>query len=133
MIERGESGNKPMNYTSFAHTFVLGISREGWRIFQSWGEHGYTLHEYISRGGTRLRDWDEAKEFIKNFVTLAVSEGKWTQEINDKYEACFEVNILRICGKKGPQRPIVPIYRPWVRFFDIEDMQVADVDKFTWV
>lgn len=38
MIERGESGKKPMDYSSFAHILVLGIAREGWRIFQAWRE-----------------------------------------------------------------------------------------------
>lgn len=51
MIERGENGNKPMGYSSFAHTFVLAIGREGWRVFQSWGEHGYTLGENMREMG----------------------------------------------------------------------------------
>lgn len=152
MIERGENKNKPMGYSSFAHTFVLAIGREGWRVFQSWGEHGYRLDEYLERGGARLRDWKEAKAFLKAFLVLATAEvgsrffvdlledecanhlcqGSWSQKINDAYEACFEVNILKICGKKGPQKPIVPIYRPWVRFFEVEDVKDLDIDKFAW-
>lgn len=74
MIERGENGNKPMGYSSFAHTFVLAIGREGWRVFQSWGEHGYTLGEYLKRDGARLRDWKEATAFLKAFLVLATAE-----------------------------------------------------------
>lgn len=152
MIERGENGNKPMGYSSFAHTFVLAIGREGWRLFQSWGEYGYTLDEYLERDGARLRDWKEAKAFVKAFLVLATSEvrpecsvnspgktyaeplcqGSWSQKINDAYDACFEVNIFKICSKKGPQKPIVPIYRPWVRFFEVEDVKDSDIEKFAW-
>ena len=74
MIERGENGNKHMGYSSFAHTFVLAIGREGWRVFQSWGEHGYTLGEYLKRDGARLRDWKEATAFLKAFLVLATAE-----------------------------------------------------------
>ena len=74
MIERGENGNKPMGYYSFAHTFVLAIGREGWRVFQSWGEHGCTLGEYLKRDGARLRDWKEATAFLKAFLLLATAE-----------------------------------------------------------
>lgn len=74
MIERSETGNKPMGYSSFAHTFVIGISREGWRLYQAWGEHGYTLQEYLDRDRARLRDWDEAERFIKSFEALIEAE-----------------------------------------------------------
>ncbi|KAL2041859.1 hypothetical protein N7G274_005644 [Stereocaulon virgatum] len=132
MIERGEVGGKPMLYSSFAHAFVLGVAREGWRLFQSWGEYGYTLSEWLRGGGARLRGWEEGKRFVGAFRGLVEARGKWTQQVNDWYLECFEVNILRICGKKGPQKPIVPIYRPGVRIFELEDVKVADIEKFTW-
>ena len=74
MIERGEKKSKPMGYSSFAHTFVLGIGREAWRVFQSWGEHGYSLDAYLERDGARLREWKEAKAFLKAFLVLATAE-----------------------------------------------------------
>ncbi|CAF9940458.1 MAG: hypothetical protein ALECFALPRED_008680 [Alectoria fallacina] len=110
MIERGESRSKPM----------------------SWGEHGYTLDEYLERDGARPGDWKEAKAFLKAFLVLATAEGSWSQKINDAYEACFEVNIFKVCGEKSPQTPIVPIYRPWVRFFEVEDVKDSDIEKFAW-
>ena len=153
MIERGENCSRDMAYTSFAHSFVLGISRAGWRIYQSWGEHGYRLDEWLANGGAVIRDWEAAKLFLKSFIRLAVTtvcirssmkkdnirhklttsiKGSWSTEINDAYEECFNVNILDVCGKSGPQNPIVPKYRPWVRIFEIEDVKPANIQKFTW-
>ncbi|OJJ65556.1 hypothetical protein ASPBRDRAFT_532719 [Aspergillus brasiliensis CBS 101740] len=70
MIERGERQSRDMNYTSFAHCFVLAIGREGFRVYQAWGEHGYRLDEYLKRGGSQLRSWQEATAFLKNFGKL---------------------------------------------------------------
>lgn len=47
MIERGEKKSKDIDYTSFAHTFVLAIGREGFRVYQAWGEHGYRLDQWL--------------------------------------------------------------------------------------
>ena len=74
MIKRGETRRKPTGYSSFAHSFVLGVGREGWRLFQAWGKHGYTLDQWLDRRGSRLRNWKEAKAFVKDFGVLATSE-----------------------------------------------------------
>ncbi|KAJ6126130.1 hypothetical protein N7471_010623 [Penicillium samsonianum] len=70
MIERAERGSSDMRYSSFAHSFVLAIGREGFRVFQAWGEHGYRLDQYLMGGGSRLRDWEDAKKFLKLFSKL---------------------------------------------------------------
>jgi hypothetical protein len=57
-------------YTSFAHAFVVGVGPEGVVIWQSWGEYGYRLDEYLARNGARLRNWDEAEEFVRDFNRL---------------------------------------------------------------
>ncbi|KAL8994981.1 MAG: hypothetical protein Q9169_005200 [Polycauliona sp. 2 TL-2023] len=132
MIERGEKQCKNMKYTSFAHTFVLGVARTGWRIYQAWGEHGYRLDEWLGKGGSQVRNWDAAKKFLKTFTRLSAAKGSWSPQINDDYNECFHVDIHKICGKGGPQNPIVPIYCPWVRLFTIEDVGASNVDKFTW-
>ncbi|MCJ1245202.1 hypothetical protein MMC30_002403 [Trapelia coarctata] len=119
MIERGEKGGKS-------------IAKRGFPGFQSWGEHGYRLDEYLERDGARLRSWDEAKDFLKAFGVLVGGKGLWTKEINDAYEKYFEVDIFKICGGKGPQRPIVPKYRPWVNIYEINDVKSKDIEKFTW-
>jgi hypothetical protein len=63
-------------YTSFAHTFVLGIGPEGVIIWQGWGEHGYGLDEWINDGNARVRTWQEAGDFVdvfEKFVAYKVS------------------------------------------------------------
>lgn len=37
MIEQGEKKSLDMCYTSFEHSFVLAIGREGFWVFQAWG------------------------------------------------------------------------------------------------
>jgi hypothetical protein len=61
-------------WSSFAHSFVVGVGPEGVTIWQAWGEHGYRLDEYIDRGGARLRSWDEAEQFVKDFRRLAIAK-----------------------------------------------------------
>lgn len=61
-------------YTSYAHTFILGIGPEGVAIWQGWGEHGYGLDEWISDGGSRTRSWQEAGDFVDVFERFAAYE-----------------------------------------------------------
>ena len=61
------SRRKSQMYTSFAHTFVLGIGPAGVIIWQGWGEHGYGLDQYIARGSARVRTWQEAGDFVDRF------------------------------------------------------------------
>lgn len=70
MIERSEKKSKDMDYTSFAHAFVLAIGREGFRVYQAWGEHGYRLDEWLMNGDSKLRSWEDAKVFMKTFKKL---------------------------------------------------------------
>ena len=58
---------RSQSYTSFAHTFVVGIGPEGVNIWQGWGEHGYGLDHYINIGGSRTRSWQEAGDFVDRF------------------------------------------------------------------
>lgn len=74
MVERGEKRSQDMRYTSFAHSFVMAIGREGVRVYQAWGQHGYRLDKYLMRGGSRLRSWKEAKTFLKRFQKLSCSQ-----------------------------------------------------------
>lgn len=62
------------SWSSFAHSFVVGIGPGGVIIWQSWGEHGYTLDEYLARGGARVRTWEEADEFVRVFKKLVSSK-----------------------------------------------------------
>jgi hypothetical protein len=63
-------------YTSFTHTFVLGIGPEGVIIWQGWDEHGYGLDQWIRNGDARIRSWKEADDFVdafEKFVAYKVS------------------------------------------------------------
>ena len=70
MLERGEKKSRDMNYSSFAHSFVIAIVREGFRTYQAWGEHGYLLDQHLMRRGSRLRSWEDSKTFLKTFQEL---------------------------------------------------------------
>ncbi|GKZ51919.1 hypothetical protein AbraIFM66951_008232 [Aspergillus brasiliensis] len=94
------------------------------------GEHGYRLDEYLKRGGSQLRSWQEATAFLKSFRKLCHYSGPWTRELKDAYWTCFEIDLDSICGRRRLQAPLVPVYRPWVRTFEINDVQVEDIKKF---
>jgi hypothetical protein len=64
---------------------------------------------------------------------LTQEQGQWSEDLNDAYECCFEISINATCGGGKPQAPIVPTYRPWVRIFEIDDVQVANFTKWTWI
>ncbi|KAK4901140.1 hypothetical protein LTR27_001696 [Elasticomyces elasticus] len=123
---------KAKPYTSFAHSFVLGVGPEGVIIWQAWGEHGYAFDKYIERGGARLRTWQEAGDFIDRFDKLVQHKGKWDAKRNKLYKQCFEVDVNDICGPGGPSRPIVPEYEAWVRLMVFEDVLAEDLHKYTF-
>ncbi|PIG81449.1 hypothetical protein AARAC_009773 [Aspergillus arachidicola] len=132
MLERGEKKSRDMNYSSFAHySLVIAIAREGFHIYQSWGEHGYHLDQYLMRRGSRLRSWEDAKTFLKTFQELCRFEENWTDELNIAYKQCFGVDIKSICGRGKLQTPIVRPCRPWVRIFEINDVKTRNIEKFT--
>ncbi|PYH48991.1 uncharacterized protein BP01DRAFT_388823 [Aspergillus saccharolyticus JOP 1030-1] len=132
IIDRCEIQSRDMEYTSFAHSFVLAIGREGFRIYEAWREHGYRLDQYLMRGGSRLRTWAESKSFLKSFNKLCQPQKQWSPELNSAYEECFGINLDSFCGKGPLKYPIIPVYRPWVRIFEINDVKVEDIRKFTW-
>jgi hypothetical protein len=57
-------------------------------------------------------------------------QGKWDAKRNKLYKKCFDVDIIKICGGKGPSRPIVPKAQSWVRMLVLEDLKLDDVYKF---
>ncbi|KAJ5587770.1 uncharacterized protein N7459_003535 [Penicillium hispanicum] len=70
-LERLEKGCAPREHCSFMHAFAVAIGREGFRVYQAWGEPAYRIDEYMKRGGSKLRGWDEGKKFVKNFSRLS--------------------------------------------------------------
>ena len=149
--ERGESGKKPMDYSSFAHTFVLGIAREGWRIFQAWGEHEYTLDKYFDCGGACLRDWKEAKSFLKAFGVLASAEVCFvgTHSLSHRLltvrtrdhgprrsmtrtKSALRSMLLGYVERTARRGPSCQSIGQWARMFGFENVKVADIAKFIW-
>jgi len=61
-----------------------------------------------------------------------MKQGTWSNELNGAYKECFQVDLTSICGKKKLQPPIVPVYRPWVKVHEINDVKVDNIKKFTW-
>lgn len=77
LAEQGKSGG----YTSFAHTFVLGMGPEGVTVWQGWGEHGYGLDQWISGDGARVRTWQEAGDLVSVFETFVAYKVRWVSTI----------------------------------------------------
>lgn len=69
IFELAEQG-KAQPYFSFAHVFVVAVGPEGIVIWQSWGQFGYGLDEYLARGDGRLRTWKESDQFVSDFTKL---------------------------------------------------------------
>lgn len=69
IFELAEQG-KAHPYFSFAHVFVIAVGPEGTVIWQSWGQFGYGLDEYLARGDGRLRTWKESDQFVSDFTKL---------------------------------------------------------------
>ncbi|KAG7429440.1 hypothetical protein Forpi1262_v009491 [Fusarium oxysporum f. sp. raphani] len=120
-------------YFSFAHVFTLGVGPEGVMIWQAWGKHGYRLDEYLRDGHARLRDWDEADQFVRDFEKLASGKGMWNAKSNKLYKKLFLVDINQICGPNGPERPVTPRFKAWVRINTIENVTYDNITKFHWV
>lgn len=61
-------------YITFTHAFSIAIGKEAIRVFQSfhpdYDMKAYSFPQYIARGGARLRSWEEAEEFFKNFEII---------------------------------------------------------------
>lgn len=76
MLELKEQG-RPRSYTSFKHTFVLGVAPEGVIVWQAWGDVddcGYAIGHWVSSGGSRIRNWQEAGDFVDTFEKFASYE-----------------------------------------------------------
>ncbi|KPM44964.1 hypothetical protein AK830_g1629 [Neonectria ditissima] len=129
LAERGDAEQ----YFSFAHVFTVGVGPGGVVIWQAWGKHGYRLDEYLRDGHARLRDWDEADQFVRDFEKLASGKGTWNAKSNKLYKKLFLVDINQVCGVNGPERPVTPRFKAWVRIETIENVTYDNVTKFHWV
>ncbi|KAI0129542.1 hypothetical protein BJ170DRAFT_731149 [Xylariales sp. AK1849] len=115
---------------TFSHIFTVGVGPEGMIIWQAWGPNGYGLDKYIRDKHTRLRSWDESEQFIDDFDRLTHGKGTWTAHINELYKKLFLVDINQICGPDGPEPPVTPEFKPWVRIRVFDNVSYEDVIKF---
>jgi hypothetical protein len=80
MIKQG----KEHAYTSFMHSFAMGVGPEGVIVWQSWGaKGGYGLGDWISKGGADIRTWNEAGEFVDSFEKFAAHKVRGSSKFVD--------------------------------------------------
>ncbi|KAJ0422617.1 hypothetical protein BJY00DRAFT_310987 [Aspergillus carlsbadensis] len=134
-LKRMEARNgQETGFSSFEHHFALVIGREGWRMYQAFEKNEYRLDEWLMRitGGSRLRSWEGAEGWMGGFRRITGEVGTWTAKLNDAYNACFDVDLDFLCGEGKPYPPLMPVYRPWVKIQQINDVKVEDICKFEW-
>lgn len=77
ILELGQQ-EKANKYISFAQTFVLGVAPEGVILWQGWGDEAgvrsYLLGEWMSKGGSRIRNWQEAGDVVETFEKFVANE-----------------------------------------------------------
>lgn len=54
-------------YTSFDHSFALGIGREGVRLYQAGAPQELNFFDWMREGKARVRSWKEMSTFINSF------------------------------------------------------------------
>ncbi|KAI9898034.1 hypothetical protein N3K66_006394 [Trichothecium roseum] len=118
-------------YFSFSHAFVVGVGPEGFAVWQARGPYGYRLDGYLDGGGSEVRGWAEADQFVSDFEKLAGAKGPWNAKTNKLYRKLFHTDVTQLCGKNGPERPVTPKYKAWVRIHTIEGVSLTSVNKFS--
>lgn len=119
----------------FDHSFVFGIGPEGVVIWQAWDdgvrEHGYRLDEWIETGGARLRDWDEAQEWVRTFELLTAHKGAWNARINQLYDELFGADLSELCAHSSRLGQLPPQVTAWVRIHPLREVVLNNVNKFS--
>ncbi|KAH7109747.1 hypothetical protein B0J13DRAFT_202376 [Dactylonectria estremocensis] len=124
----------PPEFFNFSHYFPVAVGPEGVVVWQAWARNSYQLDEYIRDGRARVRGWDEAARFAEDFDDLAGrEEDAWTEDINALYKKLFLGDVNAVCGPDGPERPVTPRFKAWVRIYTLENVTYENVTKFRWV
>ncbi|KAH7114451.1 hypothetical protein B0J11DRAFT_595060 [Dendryphion nanum] len=120
----------------FDHHFALGIGPEGMRIWSSFALFGPRLDQWISGGGARVRSWDEAERWVREFDVL-VGEGGVEERFDRRRRRVFRrllgVDLGAGLGEEGRGRVLGECFLPWVGVEVVEGIEVGDVRKFVWV
>ncbi|EFX04849.1 DNA polymerase zeta catalytic [Grosmannia clavigera kw1407] len=129
----GDASWEDDRYLSFGHIVTIGVGPEGVIIWQAWGPRGYRLDDYIRAGHARLRSWEEAETFAKDFDELASSSGIWNARRNHLYQQLFYIDINQMCKPSCLNRLITPHYEPWVRIHTLHNVLYENMNKFRFV
>lgn len=83
---------------TFAHVFVMTISKDGVYLFQAYGPRGYTLLQYMEANASKFPlSLKEARSWVDRFNVFAADFcGKWTEEVNEAYKSCFDVDLVKL-------------------------------------
>ncbi|BCS30420.1 uncharacterized protein APUU_80723S [Aspergillus puulaauensis] len=122
------------DYPTFEHCFVIGVAREGWRLYQAWGtpnkRRGFRLDEWIMADGNRVRSWEEGKKWMRLFERFVGKRGDWTEELNEIYRDLFIPHMKDSAKRRGLSNLVILHFRPHVRAFGPMDVAIEDIQKF---
>ncbi len=125
------------DYPTFEHCFVIGVAREGWRLYQAWGKpykrRGFRLDEWIMADGNRVRSWGEGKKWMRLFERFVSKTGAWTEELNEIYRDLFIPSMKDVEKRKGLSSLDILHFRPHVRVFGSMEVAIEDIQKFSIV
>ena len=103
MRNPSKSGGRTSRPGTFAHCFVIAVSRGGFYLYQAYGPRGYTLfqnmehHSESGDGITFPLSLAEGKNWVKHFEEFSGElSGVWTQPVNDAYAYCFDVDLAKM-------------------------------------
>jgi hypothetical protein len=86
-------------FTSFAHSFVIGIGPEGVIVWQGWGEHDYGLDQWIKDGRAQVQTWQEAGDLVGVFEKFAAYKASSTSNSRCGYTTI----LILFSGQMGCQ------------------------------
>jgi MYND finger len=101
MRNPGKNGGRTSRPGTFAHCFVMSISPAGLYVFQAYGPRGYTLLQNMESHSEFPLSLAEGKGWVTRFEEFSGElSGVWTQEVNDAYAHCFEVDLVKLGGMR---------------------------------
>ena len=94
---------------TFAHVFVMTISKAGVYLYQAYGPRGYTLLQYMENHDKDFPlSLAEGKLWVEQFEVFATNLcGIWSKEASEAYTRCFDVDLVKLgCMKVGSQMDV---------------------------
>ena len=117
---------------TFAHAFVVLVSRDGMYILQGYGPRGYTLLQHMQTHDQQYPlSGEKALEWALVFETYSAERsGKWTKQVNEAYSHCFGVDLVELGTMKiGSQLDAYTTVQ-WTEFdADIVEANIALLPK----